>query len=190
MHYEALHFVSAIKSYAPEFFENVRVLDVGSGDINWNNRGLFTRCQYDGNDVIAAKNVTIVERTAALRFPDGYYDTIISTEAFEHDPEWNASIVNIMRMLKPGGMFLFTCATTGRPEHGTMRSFPTESYGTVGKLPEFMEYYRNLTPEDICSIPGFQDTFPSGVFYINAKACDLYFVGFKNDSRVLPEYEI
>lgn len=89
---------------------------------------LFDECQYEGNDVIQAPNVTIVSKTGALPFADNTFDTIISTECFEHDPEYIASWKKAYAMLKPGGLFCFTCASTNRAEHGTRRlsKQPTE----------------------------------------------------------------
>ena len=42
-------------------------------------------------------------------------------------------------MLKKDGLFFFTCASTGRPEHGTRRTSPQDSYGTIGKLEDNSE---------------------------------------------------
>lgn len=44
------------------------------------------------------------------------FDTIISTECFEHDPEYSESLNKIYKMLKPDGLFCFTCASTNRME--------------------------------------------------------------------------
>ena len=63
MHIQAKKFTLFVKDILPDYFKNKRVLDVGSGDINGNNRFLFENCQYDGNDVIEAPNVTIVSKT-------------------------------------------------------------------------------------------------------------------------------
>jgi SAM-dependent methyltransferase len=73
--------------------------------------------------------VTIVSKTSELPFEDHSFQTIVSTECFEHDPEWKASFQKIVSMLKPGGLFAFTCATTGRGEHGTRRSDNFSSFG-------------------------------------------------------------
>ena len=64
---------------------------LGSGDINGNNKYLFKNCEYNGNDVIEEKNVTIVSKTKDLPFKNKYFDTIISTECFEHDPSYKES---------------------------------------------------------------------------------------------------
>jgi len=112
MHEEARDFTIFVKKVFPEYFINKRVLDVGSGDINGNNRFLFENCHYDGNDVILAPNVTIVSKTKDLPFINNLFDTIISTECFEHDPEYKETFEKIYNMLKPDGLFCFTCAST------------------------------------------------------------------------------
>ena len=88
MHPEASDFLNFVKSNFTDFFENKKVLDVGSGDINGNNRYLFNNCDYIGNDVIQTSNVTIVSKTKDLPFENNSFDTIISSECFEHDPEF------------------------------------------------------------------------------------------------------
>ena len=67
MHLEAKNFVEFIQKILPDFFTNKIILDVGSGDINGNNKYLFKNCEYNGNDVIEAKNVTIVSKTKDLK---------------------------------------------------------------------------------------------------------------------------
>jgi len=57
VHSECIAFVKWGKSVLADFFKSKKVLDVGSGDINGNNRYLFENCIYTGNDVIQAKNV-------------------------------------------------------------------------------------------------------------------------------------
>jgi hypothetical protein len=62
MHIQVINFTEYVKSILPDFFKDKTVLDVGSGDINGNNRFLFENCKYEGNDVINASNVTIVSK--------------------------------------------------------------------------------------------------------------------------------
>jgi hypothetical protein len=93
MHIEAKDFTLFVKKILGDYFMNKCVLDVGSGDINGNNRFLFENCEYNGNDVIEAKNVTIVSKTKDLPFRDNTIDTVISTECFEHDPEYKESFI-------------------------------------------------------------------------------------------------
>lgn len=179
MHPEARHFTLYVREHLVDFFMNKRVLDVGSGDINGNNRDLFYECDYEGNDVIEARNVTIVSKTKDLPFQENTFDVIISTECFEHDPEWKESLCKIYTMLKPNGLLVFTCASTGRAEHGTRRTSPRDSYGTIGNKEEFVDYYKNLTYEDIQSVYDIPSMFLTCQMYYNRASKDLYFVGFK-----------
>ena len=179
MHIQARDFTVFIKQLLTEYFLNKIVLDVGAGDINGNNRFLFENCEYNGNDVIDAPNVTIVSKTKDLLFEDKYFDTIISTECFEHDPEYKESFIKIYQMLKPNGLLCFTCASTNRPEHGTRRTSPQDSYGTIGNLDDMNDYYKNLTETDLNEVLNLNALFSSWNTYYNAESCDLYFVGIK-----------
>ena len=182
MHIQATRFTEFVKKILPDFFINKRVLDVGSGDINGNNRFLFENCEYDGNDVIQVKNVTIVSKTKDLPFADDSFDTIISTECFEHDPEYKESFLKIYNMLKPDGLFCFTCASIGRPEHGTRRTSPYDSYGTIGNLKDMSDYYKNLTEIDLNEILPLSKLFSVFDSYYNSNTKDLYFLGIKKGS--------
>ena len=113
-HRQQQEYCSKVKIKYPSFFQGVKVLDVGSLDINGSNRSLFERCDYLGIDVGKGNNVDLVSVGHEFEGPDEYYDTIISTEVFEHDMHYEKTIKNIMRMLKPGGLFVFTCASTVR----------------------------------------------------------------------------
>jgi len=178
MHPEAKHFMDFVKATFPLYFIQKYVLDVGSGDINGNNRYLFEQCHYKGNDVIKAPNVDIVSKTKDLPFHD-FFDTIVSTECFEHDPEYKYSFLKIYEMLKVGGLFAFTCSSTGRPEHGTRRTSPQDSYGTIGGLSEMSDYYKNLVIEDVNEVLPLKERFSQYQSYYNPNSRDLYFWGIK-----------
>jgi SAM-dependent methyltransferase len=191
MHNQAKDFTLFVKSILGDYFVNKRVLDVGSGDLNGNNRFLFENCDYTGNDVTEAPNVTIVSKTKDLPFGPDTFDTIISTECFEHDPEYKESILKIVSMLKPNGVFCFTCASTGRNEHGTRRANPEDSYGTKGNIADMYDYYKNLVVADINDAVNLSETFSSWNSYYSSENYDLYFVGIKRGpdaAQKLPLY--
>jgi hypothetical protein len=193
MHNQAKKFTLFVQKLLPEYFENKIVFDVGAGDINGNNRFLFNNCNYHGNDVINAPNVTIVSKTKDLPFVNELFDTIISTECFEHDPEYKYSFIKIYEMLKPNGLFCFTCASTGREEHGTRRTTPGDSYGTIGNLDNMSDYYKNLTVSDLNEVLPLNNLFLTWDAYYNSESKDLYFLGIKkiNGSNIrinLPKY--
>jgi SAM-dependent methyltransferase len=183
MHIEAKDFTLFVKKIFSDFFIEKIVLDVGSGDINGNNRLLFENCEYNGNDVIEANNVTIVSKTKDLPFQNNSLDTIISTECFEHDPEYKESFIKIYDMLKPDGLFCFTSASTDRHEHGTRRTTPFDSYGTIGNLEDMSDYYKNLTEIDLNEVLSLNTMFSVWDTYYNNITKDLYFVGIKRGNR-------
>ena len=82
-------------------------------------------------------------------------------------------------MLKPGGLFSFTCASTGRGEHGTRRTSPGCSYGTLGNLDDMVDYYKNLTETDLNEVLNLNDLFSTWDTYYNSDSNDLYFIGIK-----------
>jgi SAM-dependent methyltransferase len=192
MHIQAKDFTVFVKKILFDFFINKKVLDVGSGDINGNNCFLFENCEYNGNDVIAAPNVTIVSKTKDLPFENNTFDTIISTECFEHDPEYKESFIKIYNMLKLDGLFCFTCASTDRNEHGTRRTTPSDSYGTMGNLEDMSDYYKNLTEIDLNEVLQLNNLFSVWDTYYNNESKDLYFVGIKKGNLIflpLEKYE-
>lgn len=197
MHIQAKKFTEFVKEILPNYFKNTTILDVGSGDINGNNKFLFDEsCFYNGNDVIDAPNVTIVSKTSKLCFNDETFDIIVSTECFEHDPEYDLSFNKILQMLKHGGLFFFTCASTGRAEHGTRKTTPQDSYGTRGQIEYMQDYYKNLTELDVNEVINIKTNFFTFKFYYNEISKDLYFYGIKkcknceNSEEVnLPDYK-
>lgn len=192
MHDQARQFTLFCQKQFPSSFSGKIVFDIGSGDINGNNRFLFDeKCVYAGNDVFAGNNVTLVMKTKDLPFAEHSFDTIISTECFEHDPEYALSFKRIVSVLKKGGLFVFTCASLGRPEHGTLRTSPEASFGTIGNVEGWSTYYKNLTFDDFDSIVDVKATFQYYASYYNAISQDLYFWGIKKgDSTVynIPPY--
>jgi ubiquinone/menaquinone biosynthesis C-methylase UbiE len=111
----------------------------------------------------------MVARGEDLSFPDKSFDVVCSCECFEHNPEWARTFDNMARMAK--SLVFFSCATTGRPEHGTPRTTPQDA-------PFCGDYYQNLKASDFlenCNM----DAFISYRFLVNKAAQDLYFIGIK-----------
>ena len=88
-------------------------------------------------------------------------------------------------MVKPNGVFCFTCASTGRAEHGTRRTDPGSSYGTIGNLEDMSDYYKNLTEIDLNNVLNLNNLFSKWDTYYNSYMADLYFVGIKKDNNVI-----
>lgn len=187
MHEEQIDFCKTIKSKYPEYFINKKVLDIGSLDVNGNNRYLFQNCEYIGVDVAPGKNVDAVTPGHLYDAPDSSFDFVISTECFEHDMFYDLTLKNIVRVLKSGGMFLFTCAAPGREEHGTRRTRPQDSPLTSSINEEWSDYYHNVSEKDLRNSLDLDEIFDhylvdehheiktAPLRFIN----DLYFVGIK-----------
>lgn len=178
-HPEQKAFCEKVKALHPQFFEYKKVLDVGSLDINGNNRFLFENCSHLGIDIGPGPNVDVVSVAHEFNDPDGSYDVVISTECFEHDMHYDKSIKNIVRLLASGGMFVFTCATTGRPEHGTRRSDQGVNAPLLSSYDEWADYYKNLTEQDIRDVIDVDKVFKLYAFEVNSVSHDLYFWGIK-----------
>jgi SAM-dependent methyltransferase len=172
-HKEQIQYCSKIRSKYPEYFKDCEVLDIGSLDINGNNRYLFKNYTYIGLDIGAGRNVNVVSR-GHLYSPDFKFDFVISTECFEHDEFYKKTLLNAYKLLKPGGFMLFTCATTGRPEHGTTRTRPKDA-------PYVGDYYKNLTESDIKEVWDCDILFSNYEFEVNNRSKDLYFYGIKKE---------
>ena len=188
-HKEQRDFCLRVKEKFPEYFKNKKVLDIGSLDINGSNKELFEDCNYLGIDVGEGRNVDLISVGHLFDGPNDYFDTIISTEVFEHDMYYEETIKNIMRMLKPGGLFLFTCAAPGRPEHGTRRQGEWCAPLLLQISEEWADYYKNLEESDVKKIGGFNEIFPDGHFELNNVyleiPADLYFYGIKGGEKYL-----
>lgn len=177
-HQEQKDFCLRVKNILPQYFSSLKVLDVGSLDINGNNRYLFDNCSYCGIDIGDGPNVDLVCKAQDLNHPDGYYDVIISSECFEHDMFYQESLKNIVRLLKSNGLFIFTCATTGRAEHGTKRTSPCDAPLLFDD--GWSDYYKNLTEVDIRNCIDIDNIFHQYEFEVNDVSHDLYFWGIKS----------
>lgn len=184
-HDKQREFCEKVKQRYPNHFKNVKVLDIGSLDINGSNKYLFENCDYLGIDIGIGTNVDFVCIGHKFEGPDNYYDTIITTEVLEHDMYYEKTVQNIMRMLKPGGLFVMTCATTERPEHGARRTSHQDAPLLEDVSIEWSDYYKNLTSNDFLIIDNFKQTFPDGMFEISNENFDLYFSGIKNGNDYL-----
>jgi SAM-dependent methyltransferase len=172
-------FCHSVKQAYPDRFRDRKVLDVGSYDINGTSRPLFESSRYLGIDLIPGPNVDLVIRAHDFHAPSGTFDFIISTEMLEHDMHYERTLPNLARLLRPGGTLLFTCATTGRREHGTLASKPADSPGTVSRGGAWSRYYRTLSEDDVRRVLDVDRVFAEHQFAVNKSMMDLYFWGFK-----------
>lgn len=177
-HIEQQLFVKLVRECFPEYYFKVRVIEIGSYDVNGSIRQLFTSpIEFTGVDLVAGPGVDVVCGGNEFNGASNSYDVAISCECFEHNPFWLETFCNMIRMVKPCGMVLFTCASRGRLEHGTKRTSSKASPGTqsIG-----LDYYSNLTTAQFKARIDFSLHFHAFRFFIVPSTHDLFFVGFKH----------
>ncbi|QNN53125.1 class I SAM-dependent methyltransferase [Nocardioides mesophilus] len=175
-HPEQLGFFLAVADANPAIVRGGRVLEIGSYDVNGSIRSLFESArEYVGVDLDDGPGVDVVGFGHEIADADGSFDLTISGECFEHDPHWRATFANMSRLARPGGLVAFSCASRGRPEHGTRRTDETLSPGTqsVG-----LDYYRNLIEADFLEMP-LAEWFSVWRFWYLPTHFDLYFAGIR-----------
>jgi SAM-dependent methyltransferase len=174
-HQEQIAYIESIKRQFPDFFQDKRVLEVGSLNINGTIRDLFSTEEYVGLDIGEGPGVDVV--VSGHEYKDTKkFDCCISCECFEHNPYWKETFANMVNLCKKNGLVIFTCATTGRKEHGTTRSTPGCSPLTIANG---WEYYKNLSKEDFMEAFNLEPCFKEWKFSTNNNTCDLYFYGIK-----------
>lgn len=175
-HVQQREFLLAMATRFSHYFNNTKVLEIGSLNINGTVRDFFKNCDFTGIDVAEGACVDIISQGQNFDAPANSYDTVISCECFEHNPYWEQTFLNMYRMCKSSGLIIMTCATEGRPEHGTTRSSPQDSPLTVG---QGWEYYKNLTERDFQNVFNINSMFLGHSFIIDNRNHDLYFWGIK-----------
>lgn len=117
------------------------VVDIGSMDVNGSYRDIFENLGwiYQGVDLSPGKNVDIVlEDVYTISLEEGYADLVISGQAFEHIEFFWKTWLEIVRILKPGGMIFLITPSRG-PEHrypvDCWRFYP-DSYHALAKYGE------------------------------------------------------
>jgi Methyltransferase domain. len=184
--YEQLAFVELSFKFfiSKNYHQGIKVIEIGSYDVNGSVRKNFPSCHYTGIDLINGPGVDIVSSGESVDLPDDTYDVAISCECFEHNQSWRGTFINMHRMTKPGGLMIITCASRGRTEHGTERTTPSDSPGTqfAGNA-----YYRNLNVRDFKTSFNLAGMFRHYQFFYNGISKDLYFCGWKKAGASLFE---
>lgn len=112
------HMAGLIKKYLDSDLPQT-IIDVGSYDVNGSYRPLFSQpnWRYIGADLVAGPNVDVV-LTSPYRLPFTSYsaDIIVSGQAFEHMEFFWLTWLDMVRVLKLGGL-IFLIAPSRGPEH-------------------------------------------------------------------------
>ncbi len=107
--------------------EALQVYDLGSQDVNGSYRPIFSESawRYVGLDMASGKNVDVVLQTPYVwrEVASGSADVVISGQAFEHIQYFWITMLEVARVLKPGGICCILAPSSG-PEH----RYPTDCW--------------------------------------------------------------
>jgi len=154
-------------------FENLSVLDVGSYDVGGSIREFFPKNNYKGVDLIKGPNVDVILDGSELHKLNQKFDIVISCECFEHAKNWKDIFLSMHNVCEDDGYVIFTCASRGRIEHGTLRTINNDSPGTNGT------YYKNIFKNEFIKSFNLKILFEKYEVIYNFKSSDLYFIGKK-----------
>lgn len=111
--------------YNGAFPDGFKVIEIGSQDVNGSLRPIFERdCDYTGIDFAAGKGVDVV-LTDPYKFPipDESADIVVSSSCFEHSEMFWLTFLEIMRILKPHGLFYLSA-----PSNGVYHRYPVDCW--------------------------------------------------------------
>jgi ubiquinone/menaquinone biosynthesis C-methylase UbiE len=109
MHQQAYNL---IKRFAETLPKGLKVLDVGSMDMNGSLKDLFNKGDYIGLDIAEGKNVDIVSEPFNFPLADDSVDVVVSSSCLEHVSEPRLWANEIIRVLKSGGRLAITAPHT------------------------------------------------------------------------------
>jgi len=100
------------------------ILEIGSRDVNGSLRPFFPDCVYLGVDVEPGPNVDyVLSDPYRIPLPSESCDIILSTSAFEHTEFFWQTFLEIMRLLKPNGLFYLNA-----PSNGPVHRYPVDCW--------------------------------------------------------------
>ena len=158
-------------------FKDLNILEVGSLEMEvefQSLRDMFQYNNYFGIDLYKGKGVDIVLNGSDLSQLKKKFDVVLSCECFEHAKNWKDIFQSMYDVLNEDGVIIITFASTGRLEHGTLRTNPMESPGTHD------DYYHNISKKEFESSFDLKLMFSNHFIFYNKYSFDLYFIGIKN----------
>lgn len=105
--------------------KSLKIADIGSLDVNGSLKSIFPENHdYKGVDFSPGKNVDIViPDPYKLPFEDNTLDVVVSSSCFEHSDMFWLLFNEIMRILKPDGLFYLNA-----PSNGIFHRYPVDSW--------------------------------------------------------------
>jgi len=125
MHLSAMNNCVRFYNCYGKYFDNPKILDVGSYDVNGSLRSAFPAgTNYIGADIESGPNVDMVF-DSHYKFPieDNSIDIVVSSSCFEHSEMFWVTFLEVMRVLKPKGLFYMNA-----PSNGSFHRWPQDCW--------------------------------------------------------------
>jgi SAM-dependent methyltransferase len=128
MHLSAMNNCKSFFQTYAEFFpsdKSTKVVEIGSQDVNGSLRSVAPDAfDYIGVDFQAAKGVDVVLTDPySLPFASESVDMVLSSSCFEHSEMFWLVLLEIMRVLKPRGLFYLNV-----PSAGSFHRYPVDCW--------------------------------------------------------------
>jgi 2-polyprenyl-6-hydroxyphenyl methylase/3-demethylubiquinone-9 3-methyltransferase len=157
------YFAGALRDHFDTDLSHVRLLDIGCGGGVLAEEFARLGCQVTGID-IATESIAVARahaRTqgllidyqngsaARLPFDGSSFEVVSCCDVLEHIPEWEGVILEVERVLKPGGLFLFD--TINRtPESKVNFIFGLQDFAFTKLFPKDTHVWEMfITPEEL-----------------------------------------
>ena len=116
MHLSSLEHVQRLVSQYLVTLSTIEIVDIGSYDVNGSYKQFFNRAgwHYVGVDLAAGLNVDVILTSPyRLPFKSHSVDVIVSGQAFEHIEFFWLTWLEMVRVLKPGGLIFLLAPSRG-----------------------------------------------------------------------------
>jgi SAM-dependent methyltransferase len=125
MHKSAMMHGQLIFDTCAKYVPGARVLDLGALDVNGSLRSLAPAdCSYVGADFGPGNGVDVILQDAyALLFEPNSFDICVSSSCFEHAEFFWLAFNEVMRILKPHGLFYMNS-----PSNGAFHRYPVDCW--------------------------------------------------------------
>ena len=155
MHISALNsFLDFKKNYLTDIKSEIKIVEIGSQSINESIKKLLDKNhKYVGVNIVKGNNVDIVlEDPYKLPFEKDSIDLVISISTFEHTEFFWLSYLEILRILKPTGLFFLNAPSNSnyhRHSSDNWRFYPDsskalENWGHRNNFkPKVLEHFTN-----------------------------------------------
>ncbi len=135
MHQSVIDFLK--RSLSREDVSGKSVIEVGSRIVHGSPRDIMrwlAPAVYVGVDLMDGKGVDIVLAADKLSTQFSDVDIVIATELLEHVEFWRSAVMEMKKIIRPGGLLIVTSRAPGFPYHphpGDFWRFTLEDFRTI-----------------------------------------------------------